>query len=69
MADYCFHIITMLWIAHSGSQVIGEHAGWATEDVIFQCNTFIYRYVVLNLYAVADGDIIGYVDILAQATV
>lgn len=58
MTDYCFLIISMLWIMCPWSQVIDKNARRATEDVIFQCNTFVPLHIIMNSDTIADSYII-----------
>lgn len=58
--------LSSLGILCPWSQVIGEDTGGATEDVVLQRHPLVKGDVVLELAAIPDGHVIGYIDILAK---
>ena len=48
---------------------ISKDHGRSAKDVIFQCNSFKHRDIVLNLYVVPDFDIWGNDYVLSDITV
>ncbi len=48
---------------------VGEHAGGAAEDIVFQFDAFIYGYVVLDAYAIAYAYAGTDIDVLSQGAI
>ena len=48
---------------------VGEHHGWAAEDVVLEFDAVIDGHIVLDFDVVADDDALAHADVLAQGAV
>ena len=67
--DSCFGVDAMHWEVGAGCCNVGEDATGTAEDVIFDGDTLIDRYVVLYAYPIAYMDIVTDVDVLTHRAV
>ena len=61
---FCVHAVDGEMGTRCGD--IGEDAAWTTEDVVFDLNTFIDRYIILDADTVADVYVVANIHILPQ---